>query len=1273
MKNTTPMLVESLEARRHFAAQAYDWNSVTMKGTGFIDGIVYSPTQQNLVYMHTDMGGAYRWDQPLGRWTPLNDWTTNSDSQAKYLGVETLAVDPTDATRVYMAAGTYLDSSGTAILRSTDQGRTWSRTNVGGIQSNGNGNGRNAGERMMVDPNSPNILFYGTRNDGMWKSTNYGQTWAPITFPTVGDSAGTTRDVGITFVLFDKSSALSAGTASQTIYAGVATTAANKVFRSLDGGSTWAALPGQPTASNHFPLRGAIAPGAANADPDTLYITYSQDDVGPNGSTGGTVQKIVDPDAVAPAWTNVTPGAGQGGWSGIAIDPNNPSNVYATTLDRWWPADQVYRSTNAGSSWTALNPNDNRDDTSAPHASTGNMHWLGDIQVDPFNSGAAMITTGYGIYRTTNLAAAAPKWTFFNEGFEQAAVRELASPSSGSLHLLSAIGDRDGFRHDNLAVSPQRFSPRWGTNTDIDVAENAPSKVVRIGGGYSKTDPDANNNVTYTFNGAYSGNGGTSWTTFSGATLTQPAATAAPSSGGNIAISADGTRIVWAVPGLGWVKYSTDNGQTWNAISGSAVPTSSKIVSDRAAPQTFYAYSGSNFYRSTDGGASWTTMTTTAPSNNTWIRPVFGQPGHILMSRGSNGLGRSINGGATWTQLPIGTVDEVGVGKSATAGGYPAIYVGGTIGGVTGFFRSDDQGASWTTISDLSHQYGAVTVIQGDPQVYGRLYVGANGRGILYGDIHALPAALPAGWSTGDIGSPGSAGAAGQATPGVYELIGGGAGVGGTADSFRFAYKTLSGDGVITARVLDLSSSSPANNNAKAGVMIRSTLASNSANAFVAVTPGSVNGVAFQARASAGGSTSTIANATTNVWPPYWVRLVRVGNSFTAYRSADGNTWTQVGTTQSIAMGTDVFVGLAVTSSDNNNLNISRIESVSIAGPPTATIAPVAPDPQATGVPAFTITFSQPVTGFDLNDLTLTRDGGSVSLAGANLSSADGGKTWTLSATSAMTDRVGSYALALASSGTGIALAAGGVPIAGGASEAWVMNVLRGRAAVADAINLVRNGSVVEYRIGGALQYTFNTAPLPELIVDGLEPADDLVLSGNVAARLTGTPRLHGLSLGGGAKLEVGSAALAVIAGDAGAWSAGAYSGLTGSVAQGRNGGAWNGDAGITSAAAAAGDNRRAIGVARAGDVLGIGPAQTATWNGQIVTGDTVLLRYTFAGDSDLNGRLDGDDYFAIDSHVAPPGAYWGWYNGDFNFNGKIDGDDYFVLDSNIGRQGVLL
>jgi hypothetical protein len=208
--------------------------------------------------------------------------------------------------------------------------------------------------------------------------------------------------------------------------------------------------------------------------------------------------------------------------------------------------------------------------------------------------------------------------------------------------------------------------------------------------------------------------------------------------------------------------------------------------------------------------------------------------------------------------------------------------------------------------------------------------VGTNGRGILYADIHTLQTYLPTGWSTQDIGAPGSTGSAGSPSSGTWDLIGGGGGITGTADAFRFAYISLTGDGSITAQVMGVPSDNPSNHNAKAGVMIRDGVGAGAANVLLAMSPGSVNGAFFQYRFTSG-STTTISTDP-GIWSPYWVRLTRSGNTFTAYCSADGVTWTLVGTAI-VAMGSTVDIGLAVTASDNNQLDISTFQNVSVTTP----------------------------------------------------------------------------------------------------------------------------------------------------------------------------------------------------------------------------------------------------------------------------------------------------------------------------------------------------
>jgi hypothetical protein len=119
--------------------------------------------------------------------------------------------------------------------------------------------------------------------------------------------------------------------------------------------------------------------------------------------------------------------------------------------------------------------------------------------------------------------------------------------------------------------------------------------------------------------------------------------------------------------------------------------------------------------------------------------------------------------------------------------------------------------------------------------------------------------------------------------------------------------------------------------------MIRASLDANAANAFIAVSPS--NGVSFQYRSSTGGGSAN--NNTTGFSAPYWVRLVRSGNTFTGYRSPDGVSWTQQGSATTISMASTVYVGLAVTAHNNSSLCTAVFDNVTLPGWPNWTLPPV--------------------------------------------------------------------------------------------------------------------------------------------------------------------------------------------------------------------------------------------------------------------------------------------------------------------------------------------
>jgi xyloglucan-specific exo-beta-1,4-glucanase len=728
----------------------YRWKNVQIVGGGFVPGIIFNPSQQNLVYARTDIGGAYRWDQAAGRWLPLLDWVGFTNWNLN--GVASLATDPVDPNRVYVAAGMYTNSwdpNNGAILRSADKGATWAVSPLP-FKVGGNMPGRGMGERLAIDPNRNSVLYFGApEGRGMWRSTDSGVSWSQVvSFPNAGNYVQDpsdpfdylTHNQGVVWVAFDKSTG-TPGSPTQGIYVGVADLQ-NTVYRSTDGGATWSRIAGQPT--------GFLAhQGQVDPVNHALYITTS-DKGGPYDGGRGDVWKY---STTTGAWTRISPVPSTDtnndwfGYSGLSIDRQHPNTLMVTGYSSWYPDTFIFRSTDGGATWRTFyeyawpsrTDHYTLDISAAPWLTFGvtrslpeespKLGWMTEaLAIDPFNSDRFMYGTGATIYGSTNLTALDSGGTVdlrvMAQGLEETAVNDLVSPPGTGAPLLSALGDLAGFRHTNLdAVPAKMYTTPFFNTTGIDFAETNPNVVVRVGS-VDKAQNPGTNRVGISFDN------GVNW--FQGSE--PPGVTG----GGTVAVAAGGNRMVWAPDGAA-VSVSSD-GNSWTAATG--VPSGAQVRSDRVNANKFYAFRAGTFYVSTNGGQ---TFTATAASGlpgggNVHVKAVPGIEGDLWLaggdSSGAYGLWHSTNSGASFTRLTnVTRADNVGFGRPAPGLTYPALYTIAQIDGVRGIFRSDNAGAAWVRINDDAHQWGNIgAAITGDPRIYGRVYVGTNGRGIQYGD-----------------------------------------------------------------------------------------------------------------------------------------------------------------------------------------------------------------------------------------------------------------------------------------------------------------------------------------------------------------------------------------------------------------------------------------------------------------------------------------------------------------------------------------------------------
>jgi oligoxyloglucan reducing-end-specific cellobiohydrolase len=523
-----------------------------------------------------------------------------------------------------------------------------------------------------------------------------------------------------------------------------------------------------------------------------LYVTYG-DFPGPWGTSYGEVWRY---NTSSHVWAEITPGRNgnsypatytqtfpAGGFCGLSLARDDPETLVVVTLDRDpGPAlDSIYLSRDGGNTWKdvaqlstpagsggywghPISQAALKDGTPVPWLGfnwgpewggygapspvkglTKMGWWMSAVLLDPFNSDRLMYGTGATIWVTDTLSRVdencAPEWYVQTQGIEETVILALTSPTGGPGHVLSGLGDINGFRHDDLNQIPNMFAEPVFSNLDsIDFAGLAPNVVVRTG------------SCGHTYPGrcgsaAYSKNFGDTWEMFATCAPEVNSTTLSP---GSITVDASGKHVVWSTllhyqePTGPWT--TSDFGKTWTAPQGLAVQTTN-IAADRVAPGTFYAYESGVFYVSRNGGVNYSS----ALAQNIGLPAGVGAlpvvnpfvAGELWVGVSGVGVFHSQNFGKSWTALKGNgnglNPSLLAAGKGAAGKSSVSLFLWGTAGqaplDVQGVYRSDDNGVSWVRVNDDKHQYGGIITIAADPRVYGRVYLGTGGRGLLYADI----------------------------------------------------------------------------------------------------------------------------------------------------------------------------------------------------------------------------------------------------------------------------------------------------------------------------------------------------------------------------------------------------------------------------------------------------------------------------------------------------------------------------------------------------------
>ncbi|MEO5712844.1 MAG: immunoglobulin domain-containing protein [Luteolibacter sp.] len=474
------------------------WSTVPLGGGGYVTGLV-SNSNGSAIYCRSDVGGAFRWspaaDGINGTWISLSDTMVpyGTAGASGLMSVDGIGTDPNNADRVYVGAGSQYTSALRGIFSSADRGGTWIQINTT-IRMAGNGSYRACGERLAVDPNDSNIVWYGSVLDGLQKGVKSGDSWTWTQIPAASVPFGL-ANAGVTFVVCDKN-----GTSTIT-YAGVNDATVGGVYRSSDGGTTWSKVTG---ASLLAPRRAQITGNG------TLYVSGGTAGVA-KLTRGGTLEILPSPTA------SIT-------YHGVAVDPNDATGNTVYIAEAQSGSGKLWRSNNGGASWFAQGTTFNEGPvTSSNHArrepdGTPSMtgYWFGStatLLVNPANSNELWLGDFFGVSRTGNAQAMGTNpgawWYTLQKGQEETVVLDIKTSPSGP-QLMTGVSDVGGFRYADTTVRPSGAGGNsfrnlsGGNNTGLDFSESDPNVWAR---GWVASSGS-------TGSGAVSSDGGLTWLKF---------------------------------------------------------------------------------------------------------------------------------------------------------------------------------------------------------------------------------------------------------------------------------------------------------------------------------------------------------------------------------------------------------------------------------------------------------------------------------------------------------------------------------------------------------------------------------------------------------------------------------------------------------------------------------------------------------------------------------------------------------------------------------------
>ena len=764
----------------------YEYKNAPIPGGGYVTGLLYHPRQPGILYARTDIGGVYRYDYEKKHWKSLIDGVSMEDISETF--PIACALDENHPEYLYIMSGINGQGYGKFSI-SEDYGETFIHKKIP-VTVHGNLCGRGTGYRLAADKKDENILYFASQLDGLWKTTDRGDTWKRLTL----------EENYMTCVwVSDDAKTIVAGTAGYTTRENDKLRG-HSLYVSYDAGQSFERLM-QPenVLVSDSKMNGLVA-SRYNYDGTYLYVTMNVTgrwnyvvDLGYSCDSGdvigGKVLRYYFSEGKIAGYDDITPDADgvltkkflNYGFGGISSCKAMPGLLVCSTLCREKEGDEiVYLSKDYGNSWSVslcgLEKGDLYFNTSYMKPEyNGNhclLHWMSDIKINPFDPNEVWFNSGTGVFMTDALLGEHPRYHDACAGIEETVHLNVYAPVAGEAELIDIVGDLGGFAFRNLdEPCKNSFDDREGNryitciNADISDADSNLGIVTARGNWKGKTKGGLvrTRDNFKTFERISMPFGINAEIDRKLHEIENPNVNA-----GWVAMSPDGTNIVWSVADgirlpVELVIVSNDSGKSFQKagvfdLKGNPVKKGYlKVFSDRTGNDLFYGFGGaSEIYVSRDGGKNFYQKQPeeTFPvcdfgyidtANKTEVRGEGGKSGVFYMALGDAGLYKFCYDTGT-DEIHVKRLTDakdacyrMGLGVIGEGREYlteeKAIYFCGRLDGEYGFYRTLDEGKSYERLNRENQMYGEITSIDGDKRKFGRFFLATGSRGVLYGEM----------------------------------------------------------------------------------------------------------------------------------------------------------------------------------------------------------------------------------------------------------------------------------------------------------------------------------------------------------------------------------------------------------------------------------------------------------------------------------------------------------------------------------------------------------